>query len=93
MGIGDALVPVNLNLAWMTQFVSEWVGTDGRILNLRAVFRRPDVTGRPIVLAGRVVERRVEDSRKVAELEVVRLAEDEPSARSNVQVELPSRST
>lgn len=91
MGIGGALVPGNLKLAWMTQFVSEWAGTDGRVLNLRAVFRRPDVAGRPIVLAGRVVDKREEDGRKVVELEVVTLAEGQPSVRSNVQVELPSR--
>jgi acyl dehydratase len=91
MGIGGALVPGNLKLAWMTQFVSDWAGTDGRVLNLRAVFRRPDVAGRPIVLAGRVVDKRDEDGRKVVELEVVTLAEGEPSVRSNVQVELPSR--
>jgi acyl dehydratase len=91
MGIGGALVPGNLKLAWMTQFVSEWAGTNGRVLNLRAVFRRPDVAGRPIVLAGRVVDKREEDGRKVVELEVVTLAEGQPSVRSNVQVELPSR--
>ena len=91
MGIGGALVPGNLKLAWMTQFVSEWAGTNGRVLNLRAVFRRPDVAGRPIVLAGRVVDKREEDGRKVVELEVVTLAEGQPSVRSNVQVELPNR--
>jgi acyl dehydratase len=91
MGIGGALVPGNLKLAWMTQFVSDWAGTDGRVLSLRAVFRRPDVAGRPIVLAGRVVDKREEDGRPLVELEVVTLAEGQPSVRSNVQVELPRR--
>ena len=90
-GIGGALVPGNLKLAWMTQYVSDWAGLDGRVLSLRAVFRRPDVAGRPIVLAGRVVDKREEGDRKVVELEVVTLAEGDPSVRSNVQVELPSR--
>jgi acyl dehydratase len=92
MGIGGALVPGNLKLAWLTQYVSDWAGFEGRVLTLRAVFRRPDVAGRPIVLAGRVVDKREEGSRKVVELEVVTLAEGDPSVRSNVQVELPSRS-
>jgi acyl dehydratase len=91
MGIGGALVPGNLKLAWMTQFVSDWAGTDGRVLSLRAVFRRPDVAGRPIVLAGRVVDKREDDGRPLVELEVVTLAEGQPSVRSNVQVELPRR--
>ncbi|MGH2583882.1 MAG: MaoC family dehydratase [Dehalococcoidia bacterium] len=91
MGIGGALVPGNLKLAWMTQFVSDWAGTDGRVLSLRAVFRRPDVAHRPLVLAGRIVDKREEEGRKIVELEVVTLAEGEPSVRSSVQVELPSR--
>jgi hypothetical protein len=91
MGIGGALVPGNLKLAWLTQYVSDWAGLDGRVLSLRAVFRRPDVAGRPIVLAGRVVDKREEAGRKVVELEVVTLADGDPSVRSNVQVELPSR--
>ena len=91
MGIGGALVPGNLKLAWLTQYVSDWAGLEGRVLTLRAVFRRPDVAGRPIVLAGRVVDKREENGRKVVELEVVTLAEGDPSVRSNVQIELPSR--
>jgi hypothetical protein len=91
MGIGGALVPGNLKLAWMTQFVSDWAGLEGRVLSLRAVFRRPDIAGRPLVLAGRVVDKREESGRKIVELEVVTLAEGDPSVRSNVQVELPSR--
>jgi len=91
MGIGGALVPGNLKLAWMTQYVSDWAGLEGRVLSLRAVFRRPDIAGRPLVLAGRVVDKRDEDGRTVVELEVVTLAEGDPSVRSNVQVELPSR--
>jgi hypothetical protein len=91
MGIGGALVPGNLKLAWLTQYVSDWAGLEGRLINLRAVFRRPDIAGRPLALAGRVVDKREENGRKVVELEVVTLAEGDPSVRSNVQVELPSR--
>jgi hypothetical protein len=91
LGIGGALVPGNLKLAWLTQYVSDWAGLEGRLINLRAVFRRPDIAGRPLVLAGRVVDKREEDGRKVVELEVVTLADGDPSVRSNVQVELPSR--
>ncbi|HMO55606.1 MAG TPA: hypothetical protein PJ994_13955 [Tepidiformaceae bacterium] len=58
---------------------------------LRVAYRRPDVADRPLVLAGRVVDKRNEDGKPIVELEVVMLAEGQPSTRANVQVELPSR--
>ena len=91
MGVGGALVPGNLKLSWLVQFVSEWAGTEGRVTNLRAVFRRPDVANRPLTLAGRVVDKREENGLRIVELEVVTLAEGEPSVRGNMQVQLPSR--
>jgi hypothetical protein len=91
LGIGGALVPGMLKMAWMTQYCSDWAGTEGAIRTLRVAFRRPDVADKPLVLAGRVVDKRVEDGKNVVELEVVTLAEGEPSVRGNVQVELPSR--
>lgn len=92
MGIQGALVPGMLKMAWMTQFASDWAGVEGRVTNLRVAFRRPDVADRPLTLAGRIVDKRQEDGKNIVELEVVTLAEGEPSVRGNVQVELPSRS-
>ncbi len=91
MGVGGALVPGILKMAWLTQFVSDWAGTEGTVRNLRVAFRRPDVAGNPLVLSGRVVDKRQDDGKNVVELEVVTLAGGEPSVRGNVQVELPSR--
>ncbi len=91
MGVGGALVPGNLKLSWLVQFVNDWAGTEGNVLSLRAVFRRPDVAGRPLMLTGRVVDKREEDGRKLVDLEVVTLAEGQPSVRGNMQVELPGR--
>jgi len=62
------------------------------VRSVRAAYRRPDVADRPLVLAGRVVEKRVEDGAHLVELEVVTLAEGQPSTRANVQVQLPPRS-
>ena len=92
MGVGGALVPGNLKLGWLTQYVNRWAGTEGQVLSLRAVFRRPDVAQRPLVLAGQVVDKREQDGQNVVELEVVTLADGEPSVRGSVQVALPSRS-
>jgi hypothetical protein len=61
------------------------------VRNLRAAYRRPDVADRPLTLSGRVVDKRVEDGKNIVELEVVTLAEGQPSTRANVQVELPSK--
>jgi acyl dehydratase len=91
IGVGGALVPGNLKLTWLVQFVSDWAGVEGQVLGLRAVFRRPDVAGRPITLAGRVVDKRQKDGRNIVELEVVTLADGDPSVRGSVQVQLPGR--
>lgn len=91
LGVGGALVPGLLKLSWLTQYVSNWAGQQGHVRNLRAAYRRPDVADRPLVLTGRVVDKRVEDGKNVVELEVVTLAEGQPSTRANVQVELPSK--
>src|SRR5438067_2195621 len=91
MGVGGALVPGNLKLAWMTQYVYDWLGEGGELTALRAVMRRPDVAQRPLVLAGRVVDKRQEDGRNIVELEVVTLADGEPSVRGSAQVVVPRR--
>lgn len=91
MGIGGALVPGMLKMSWLTQYVSDWAGTAGHVRSLRVAFRRPDIQQKPLVLAGRVVDKRQEDGKNVVEVEVVTLAEGQPSVRGNVAVELPSR--
>jgi acyl dehydratase len=90
-GFGGALVPGVLKIAWLTQFVSNWAGPESNLKSIRVAFRRPDIAGRPLTLSGRVVDKREEDGKKVVELEVVTLAEGQPSVRANVQVEVPSR--
>jgi acyl dehydratase len=90
-GFGGALVPGMLKIAWLTQFVSTWAGPESNVKSIRAAFRRPDIAGRPLTLGGRVVDKRQEGDRNVVELEVVTLAEGQPSVRANVQVEVPSK--
>ena len=91
LGVGGALVPGLLKLSWITQYVSDWAGTEGSVRNVRAAYRRPDVAERPLTLAGRVVDKRQEEGKNIVELEIVTLAEGQPSTRANVQVELPSK--
>jgi acyl dehydratase len=91
MGVGGALVPGLLKLSWITQYVSDWAGPESTVRNVRVAYRRPDIAHRPLTLAGRVVDKRQEDGKNIVELEVVTLAEGEPSVRGNIQVELPTR--
>lgn len=91
LGVGGALVPGLLKLSWITQYVSDWAGEQGHVRNLRAAYRRPDVADRPLILTGRVVDKRVAEGKNIVELEVATIAEGQPSTRANVQVELPAR--
>jgi hypothetical protein len=80
-----------LKIAWMTQYVNDWAGPASRLASIRVAYRRPDVADKTLVLSGRVVDKREEDGKKIVELEVVTLADGQPSVRGNVAVELPSR--
>lgn len=92
MGVGGALVPGMMKMAWMSSYVAAWAGGESHIRSIRVAFRRPDVAGRAITYAGRVVDKREEDGQGVVELEVAIVAPDgQPSVRGNVQVQLPRR--
>jgi acyl dehydratase len=90
-GFGGALVPGLLKIAWLTQFVGKWAGPVSDVKGIRVAFRRPDVAGKPLTLAGRVVDKRQVGGVNIVELEVVTLAEGQPSVRASVQVNMPSR--
>ncbi|MBE7517733.1 MAG: MaoC family dehydratase [Thermoflexaceae bacterium] len=90
-GFGGALVPGLLKISWMAEYAGRWAGPEASVKSIRVAFRRPDIAGKPLVLAGRVVDKRQEDGRNVVELEVVTLADGQPSVRGNIQVEVPSR--
>ena len=91
-GFGGALVPGLLKIAWLTQYASDWAGPEGTVKSVRVAFRRPDIAGNPLTLAGRVVDKRQENGENVVELELVTLADGQPSVRGNVQLTLPSKS-
>jgi acyl dehydratase len=91
LGIGGSLVPGLMKLAWITQYVNDWSGVDAHVKSVRVAFRRPDIAGKPLVIAGRVVDKRQEDEKNVVELEIAMLADGQPSVRSQVIVELPSK--
>lgn len=91
MGVGGALVPGLLKVAWITRYVNDWAGPDALVSNLRIAYRRPDVADRELVLAGHVVDKRQEEGENIVDLEIVTLADGQPSVRGNVQVKLPTK--
>lgn len=91
IGLTGALVPGILKLAWITQYVSDWAGTDSLIRSVRVAYRRPDLAGNPLVLSGRIVDKREEEGHKLIEPEVVTLADGQPTMRGNVALQLPAR--
>ena len=87
-GFRGAVVPGLMKLAWITSYASDWAGQGATVRSVRVAYRRPDFAGNPLMVAGRVVDKREEDGRKLVDLEVVTLMEDgQPSVRGNVQVE------
>ena len=93
MGFGGALVPGLLKLSWISHYVGAWAGSESKLISVRVAFRRPDIAGNPLTLSGRVVDKRQEDGINIVELEVVTLADGQPSVRGNVQVEIPGRTS
>ncbi|GAB4328719.1 MAG: hypothetical protein Kow0010_12750 [Dehalococcoidia bacterium] len=89
-GFGGALVPGLMKMAWIAQYASAWAGPESTLRSVRVAYRRPDIAGKPLVIAGRVVDKRQEDGANLVELEVVTLADGQPSVRANVQLEVPS---
>ncbi|MGE5595656.1 MAG: hypothetical protein ACM3S1_06415 [Hyphomicrobiales bacterium] len=62
--------------------LDEWIGEDGFVRQVRAAHRLPDITGRPIVVAGRVARVYEEDGHRRADLELVIVNEEgQPSVR------------
>lgn len=87
-GMPGTLVPGPLKLELLYRAVHEWLGGRGWICQVRAAHRRPDITGRPITIAGHVV--RVFDAygqtRADIELAIVN-EEGQPSVRGFAVVE------
>ena len=90
-GFRGAVVPGLMKLAWLTSYASDWAGQGATVRSVRVAYRRPDFAGNPLVISGRVVDKREVEGRKLVDMEVVTLMEDgQPSVRGNVQVEFDS---
>lgn len=90
-GFEGFIVPGLLKMAWLQQYVSEWAGPGGTFVSIRAAYRRPDTTGRRLMLTGRIVDKRQEAGRNLCDIEVATVTNEGPSVRGQVTVALPAR--
>jgi acyl dehydratase len=88
-GMPGTLVPGPLKLGLLCRAVEDWLDGRGWVCHVRAAHRRPDITGRPITITGRVVRTFEHQGRERADLELAVVNEDGAvSVRGFATVEL-----
>ena len=88
VGMPGTIVPGPLKLGLLYRAIDEWLGDAGFVRHVLAAHRRPDLTNRPLVVAGRVVRVYDEDGAPCADLELAVVNEQgEPSVRGFAVVE------
>jgi hypothetical protein len=81
-GMPGTLVPGPLKLGLLYRAIDAWLGDSGFVREVRAAHRRPDLTARPITIAGRVARVYEEGNTHRADLEMAIINEKgEPSVR------------
>jgi len=70
-GMPGTLVPGPIKLGLIERVIEEWLGEAGFVRHVRAAHRRPDITGRPITILGRVARVFEVDGKRRADLEVI----------------------
>ena len=75
-GMPGTLVPGPLKLGLLYRAVDAWLGDAGFIREVRAAHRRPDLTARPITIAGRVARLYEEGGERRADLELAIINQD-----------------
>jgi hypothetical protein len=87
-GMPGTIVPGPLKLGIVYRAIHNWIGDAGWVRQVRAAHRRPDLTGRPIVVVGNVARLYEEDGARRADLELLIINPDnQPSVRAFAVVE------
>lgn len=79
-GLPGTIVPGPFKLALLTRYLGLWAGEAGEVRSVRAAYRRPDRTGRPLTLRGAVTGGADDGIRRLVECELG--IETETGARS-----------
>ncbi|MFN0095436.1 MAG: MaoC family dehydratase [Dehalococcoidia bacterium] len=88
-GMPGTLVPGPLKLGFLAHYVEDWLGGWGFVRHVRAAHRRPDITNRPLTLAGEVARVYEEDGAVRVDLELAVVNGDgQPSCRGFATVQL-----
>jgi acyl dehydratase len=88
IGMPGTIVPGPLKLGLLYRAVEEWLGDAGYVRQVRAAHRRPDLTNRPVTVAGRVARVYEADGARRADLELAVVNEEgQPSVRGFAVVE------
>lgn len=83
MGMPGTLVPGPLKADLICRVLEGWLGDAGFVRQVRAAHRRPDTTGRAIIVQGRIARLYEEAGSRRADLELVTINEaGEPSVRA-----------
>jgi hypothetical protein len=90
-GYEGLVVPIQAQMCWVGWLATRWAGRRGELRLLRVAVREPDYLGRPIVVSGRVVDRRQSGSEGLVDLEFETVSAGRISERALVQVAFPLR--
>jgi hypothetical protein len=78
--------------SWLSHYVTNWIGDDGRLVKLSSQIRRHNPEGDTLYVNGEVTKKTEADGRKLVELSLVAENQDgERSAHGYAVAELPSR--
>lgn len=87
-GMPGTLVPGPLKLGLICRVIEEWLDGAGFVRQVRAAHRRPDLSNKPVTVAGQVARVYEEDGKRRADLELAVINEEgQPSVRGFAVVE------
>ena len=79
-------------VCWLSQIVTDWMGDDGTLKQLKASIRHPNVVGDTNTVHGEVTAKRVVNGEHLVELQVRNVNQSGlPTALGTALVALPSR--
>ena len=79
-------------VCWLAQIVTDWMGDDGKLINLNASIRHPNVVGDTNTVRGNVVKKYLSGDKHLVEVRVENSNQSGlPTAFATATVELVSR--
>ncbi len=70
MGFSDTIVQGKLKGAYLTQLVTDWMGTEGWLKKFSCQYRRVDLCRQRMIMKGKVTKKYVRDGEHIVECEI-----------------------